>query len=80
MGESWKFQKSFNFEIQILKHALCLQRIHNFKFKWSLPLDELKIHQRSYQNLPNSAFWESQPQNPEFRNNPDNFHPCDDFT
>ena len=32
-------------------------------------------------NLSNSAFWgwlstESQPQNPEFRNNLDNFHPC----
>ena len=22
---------------------------------------------------------ESQPQNPEFRNNPENFHPCCDF-
>ena len=46
-----------------------------------MPLGELNIHQKSYQNLPNSAFWvwlsfESQPQNPEFRNNPDNFHSC----
>ena len=41
----------------------------------------MKINQRSYYNLPNSAFggWrsiESQPQNPEFRINPENFHPC----
>ena len=33
------------------------------------------------QNVPNSAFWgwlsmESQPQNPEFRNNLGNSHPC----
>ena len=38
-------------------------------------------NQKSYDNLPNSAFWgwlsvESQPQNPELRNNPENFHPC----
>ena len=44
-------------------------------------LDNLKINQRSYYNLPNSAFWgwlsiESQPQNPEFKNNPESFHPC----
>ena len=43
-------------------------------------LDNLKINQRSYYNLPNSAFWgwlsmESQPQNPEFRINPENVHP-----
>ena len=44
-------------------------------------LDILKINQESYYNLPNSAFtgllsMESQPQNPEFRNNPESFHPC----
>ena len=38
-------------------------------------------NQRSYYNLPNSAFWgwlsmESQPQNPEFRINPENFNTC----
>ena len=44
-------------------------------------LDNLKINQRRYyNNLPNSAFWgwlstESQPQNPEFRINPENVHP-----
>ena len=46
-----------------------------------LSLDRLKINQRSYYELPNSAVWgwlsvESQPQNPEFRNNPENIHPC----
>ena len=45
-----------------------------------MSLDNLKINQRSYYNLPNLAFWgwlsmESQPQNPEFRINPENFHP-----
>ena len=44
-------------------------------------LDKLKMNQRSYYNLLNSAFWgwlsmESQPQNPEFRINPENLHPC----
>ena len=48
-----------------------------------MSLDRLKINQRSFYDLPNSAFWgwlstESQPQNPEFRNNPENFHPCTD--
>ena len=43
--------------------------------------DRLYINRKTYYNLPNSAFWgwlsmESQPQNPEFRNNPENFHPC----
>ena len=44
-------------------------------------LDYLKINQRGYYNLPNSAFtgcfsMESQPQKPEFRINPEIFHPC----
>ena len=44
----------------------------------------LEINQRfwSYYNLPYSVFWgwlylEIQPQNPEFRNHPENIHPCD---
>ena len=45
-------------------------------------LDNLKTNQRSDYNLPDLAFWgslsmESQPQNPEFRINPENFHPCE---
>ena len=44
-----------------------------------LSLDRLKINQKSYYNLLYSAFWglstESQPQNPKFRNNPENIHP-----
>ena len=44
-------------------------------------LADQKINQRIFYKLPNSAFWgwlsmESQPQNPEFKNNPENFHPC----
>ena len=43
-------------------------------------LDNQKTNQRIYYKLPNSAFWgllsmESQPQNPEFRNNPEKVHP-----
>ena len=46
-----------------------------------IPLDKLKINQKSYYYPQNSAFWgwlsmESQSQNPEFRINPENFHPC----
>ena len=36
MGESSKFQKALTFEIQILKLAVCLQSVNNFKFKWSI--------------------------------------------
>ena len=55
--------------------------INNFKLKWSMSLDKLKLNQRSHKNLFNSGFWgwlsmESQPQNPEFRINPKNFYPC----
>ena len=45
-----------------------------------LSLDRPNINQRTYYNPPNSAFWgwlskERQPQNPEFRNNPENLYP-----
>ena len=58
-----------------------LQIINNIKLFGQLSWDELKINQRSYYNLTNSAFWgwlstESQPQNPEFRIDLENFHPC----
>ena len=44
------------------------------------PQTDWKINQRSWYILLNSAFWgwlsvESHPQNPEFRNNLENFHP-----
>ena len=78
MGESPNFPKSGTSEIQIFK---CQQISNNFKVNGQLSLDELKINQKIYDNLPNSAFcgilsMESQPQNPEFRKNPENFHPC----
>ena len=46
-----------------------------------MSLYRLKINKRSYYDLPNSAFWgwlsmESWPQNLEFRNEPETFHPC----
>ena len=34
MAESSKFQKSWTFEIPILKLAVCLQSVNKFKFKW----------------------------------------------
>ena len=81
MGESSKFPKSWTLENQNFKLNVCLQNIKNSKFNGQIPLDELKINQKSYYYLLNSAFWGwlsmgSQPQNPEFRNNPENFHPC----
>ena len=74
MGESSKFPKSWTLENQNLKLAVCLQNIKNSKINGKLPLNKLKLNQ-------NSAFWdwlsmESQPQNPIFRNYPENFHPC----
>ena len=71
MGEN---SKSWTFEIQNLKQAVWLQNNNNFKLNGQLSYGILKVVQRIYYNLLNSAFWgwisvESQPQNPE------NFHP-----
>ena len=76
-----KFPKSWTFETSILKLAVCPLNIHNFNFTGHLSLDKLYINRKTHYILPNSAFWdwlsmESQLQNPEFRNNPENFHPC----
>ena len=80
MGESSKFPKPWTFEIQVLKLVVCQRIINNIKLNGQMPIDRLKINQRSYYGL-NSALWgclsvESQPQIPEFRNNRENFHPC----
>ena len=82
MGESSKFPISWTLENQNSKLAVCLQNIKNSKLNGQLPLDKLKLNHKSDYYLQNSAFWgglsmESQPQNPEFRNNPEKFHPCD---
>ena len=63
------------------KIAGCLQKWIISSLNDWLCSDNLKTNQRNYSNLPNSAFWgwlsvESQPQKPEFRINPENFHPC----
>ena len=74
MGEGSKFPKSWTFEFQDLKHAVCLKTTAiSIKMLNYLKII-LKINQRSYYNLLNSAFWgwhsmESLPQNAEFRNN-----------
>ena len=80
MGESSKFSKSWTKENYNLKSAVCLQNIKNSKLNSQLPLDKLKLNQKSYYYLQNSAFWgwlsmESQLQNPELKNNPENFLP-----
>ena len=80
MGESSKLPKSWTLEIQILKLSECLQNWIISSLNDKLSLDYPKTNQRNYYNLPNSAFWgwlslENRPQNPEFRNNPENFHP-----
>ena len=48
MGESSKFPKSRTLENQNLKLAVCLQNIKNFKLNGQLPLDKLKLNQKSY--------------------------------
>ena len=57
MGESSKFPKSWTLENQNLKRAVCLQNIKNSKFNGQILLDELKLNQKSYYYLQNSAFW-----------------------
>ena len=75
MGESSKIPKSWTLENQNLKLAVCFQNIKKSKFNGQIPLEKLKLNQKSYYYLQNSAFWgrlsmESRPKNPE------NFHPC----
>ena len=57
MDESSKFQKSRTLENQNLKVAVCLQNITYSKLNGQLPLDKLKLNQKSYYYLHNSAFW-----------------------
>ena len=79
----WKFKisKILNFWNSNLKTcSMPTEYFTILSLNGQLSLDRLKINQRSYYDTPNSAIWgrlsvESQPQNPEFRNNPENFHP-----
>ena len=75
-----KISKILNFRNPNFKTCRMPTKMDNLKLKW-LCLDNLKTNQRSYYYPLNSAFWgwlsmESQPQNPEFRINPEIFHPC----
>ena len=56
MGESPKFPKWRTLALQIFKLAGCLQILIISCFNGQMCLDNLKINQRSYYNLPNSAF------------------------
>ena len=76
-GRKFKISKILNFWKSSLKHAVCLQLSSIPSLNGHLSIDKLKLNQRSCANLPNSGFWgwlsvESQPKNPEFRNNPAN--------
>ena len=59
MGESSKFPKSWTLENQNLKLAVYLQVVKNSKFNGQIPLDKLKLNQKSYYYLQNTAFWAS---------------------
>ena len=68
--QNFKNPEFFN-QNQILKLAVCLQSVNNFKFKWSIAQrwTENKSEKQS-KSLSNSAFWgwlstESKPQNVE---------------
>ena len=56
MSESSKFPKSLSLENQNSKLAVCLQMIKNSKFNGQIPLDKLKLNQKSYFYLQNSGF------------------------
>ena len=56
MGESSKFPKSSTLENQNLKLGVCFQNIENSKLNGQIPLDKLKLNQKSYYYLQNSAF------------------------
>ena len=66
MGESTKLPKSQTFETLILKLAVYPLNIQNFKLNGQLCLGRIQIR----------ISMESQPQNPEFGNNPVNVQPC----
>ena len=82
-GWKFKFPKSWTFHTKILKVALCPLNIHNLKYKCLIVFSQTVYvyNKETYSNSSNLAFWgwlsrESQPQNPEFRNNPESLHPC----
>ena len=80
-GWKVKISKILNFWNSDFKSCGTPLNFQNMKFKWSFVFRQTKYNLRTYYNLPNSAFWgwlslESQPQNPEFRNNPENLLPC----
>ena len=82
-NHGWKFKttKILNFQNSSLKTWGMPTDYSQFSSSnGQLSLDRLSINQRTNYNLTYSAFWgwlstESQPQNPEFRNNYENFHP-----
>ena len=56
MGESSKFPKLLTLENQNLKLAVCLKNIKKSTFNGQIPLNKLKLNQKSYYYLQNYAF------------------------
>ena len=56
MGEISKFPKSWNLENQNIKLAVCLQNIKHSKLNAKIPLNKLKLNQKIYYYMQNSAF------------------------
>ena len=54
MGKSSKFPKSWTLDNQNLKLAVCFQFIKKSKLNGQIPLDKLKLNQKSYYYLQNS--------------------------
>ena len=57
MGESSKISKILNFGNSSFKIFRMPTKMNNFKFKCLIVLRQSENNQRSYYNLPNSAFW-----------------------
>ena len=87
LSDNWSLKPIFGlFESGPFTWFYCIPiEYYNFMIlSWNysqLSFDYLRMHQRNYYNLPNSVFWgrlsmENQPKNPEFKNNPEKFHPC----
>ena len=79
MSRDWRHRHKFKISIILnfrnSNHAYKISTFFSLNGKLTLVI--LKVNEKCYYNLPNSAFLgrlslKSQPQNPEFRNNPEN--------
>ena len=79
------YHKILNFRDSNLKLAVSLQILTILSLNVQMSSNKLKITQENYHNLPNLGFRGIRPdkmsfeldfQNPEYRNNPENFYLC----